>query len=326
MLKMNTKTENIEFGVSNAIATDNAPDGPWLRLAEYGDWPHSRGMQRFSRRSAERLATYFKSLRGRMARRFGGLPVYIGHPDDPGFSGKSGHDDTRAYAWIVDMEARHDGLYILPRWSDQGRELLKNAFYKFLSPRWAMRPMGEGIFEPTRLISVGLTNLPNIPGDAIANESPSDEPVDEKLLGDGKVARASDESVAAHSGEDGISSLETARLKAENAFKHERRERITLLLEQALRDGRIAANDRDVWQSGLEANFDVKLEELCSAEPAFTTEFISNGLGVRKSGTGQGTDFLTLVNERVQDDGIGFAEAWNQLKRERPDLFELLCS
>jgi phage I-like protein len=96
--------------------------------------------------------------------------VYIGHPDDPGFAGNSGHDDTRAYAWIADMQDRNDGLYVLPRWSQAGRELLANAFYKFLSPRWAMRHLEADIYEPVRLISIGLTNQPNIPGEAIANE------------------------------------------------------------------------------------------------------------------------------------------------------------
>ncbi|MBC2593050.1 hypothetical protein H5P28_02135 [Ruficoccus amylovorans] len=147
----------------------NATSG-WLKLADYGDWPHARGVQRLSREAATRMCDYFKSLRGRLARRFGGLPVYIGHPDDPGFSGQSGHDDTRAYAWIADMQDRDDGLYVLPRWSQAGRELLANAFYKFLSPRWAMRHLDGNLYEPVRLISIGLTNQPNIPGEAIANE------------------------------------------------------------------------------------------------------------------------------------------------------------
>ncbi len=147
----------------------NATTG-WLKLADYGDWPHTRGIQRLSREAAGRMCEYFKSLRGRLARRFGGLPVYIGHPDDPGFAGQSGHDDTRAYAWIADMQDRDDGLYILPRWSQAGRELLSNAFYKFLSPRWAMRHLDADVYEPVRLISIGLTNQPNIPGEAIANE------------------------------------------------------------------------------------------------------------------------------------------------------------
>ncbi|WOO41168.1 phage protease [Rubellicoccus peritrichatus] len=318
---MNTKSENIEFGVSNAIDQNKTSDGPWLRMAEYGDWPHARGMQRFSRRSAERLTDYFKSLRGRMARRFGGLPIYIGHPDDPGFAGQSGHDDTRAYAWIVDMDARFDGLYILPRWSEEGRRLLENAFYKFLSPRWAMRSIGENLFEPTRLISVGLTNMPNIPGDAIANESERSETeaiVDADSASDDELVMQNErfqKIVAGH---------EAARARAESAFVHERRERITLLLEKAQREGRIAASDSETWEQELQDNFEIKLEELCNAEPVLGAEFISSGLGQRKGAISRRTDFIAMVNERAEGDGSSYADAWTQLKRERPDLYEEL--
>lgn len=160
------------IGHTNEIPSVTQRSSAWLRLAEYGDWPHPQGLQRFTRESAEGLVRHFKSLRGRLARKFGGLPIYIGHPDDEHFAGQSGHTDTRAYAWIDALEARPDGLYILPRWSDAGQNLLRNAFYKFLSPRWAMKPLAGGVFEPVRLISVGLTNHPNMPGDAIANEAP----------------------------------------------------------------------------------------------------------------------------------------------------------
>jgi len=59
-------------------------------------------------------------------------------------------------------------LWAKPRWSEAGTELLNNAFYKYLSPRWAMKPLGDGVYQPVKLLSVGLTNRPNIPGDPIA--------------------------------------------------------------------------------------------------------------------------------------------------------------
>jgi len=165
------------LGASNALdlsaAQQNEQENArWLKLADYGDWPHSAGLQRFTQPAAQRMAHGFKSLLGRLRRRFTGIPVYIGHPDDPTFAGQPGHDDTRAYAWVSNLEARPDGLHILARWSEPGRELLQHAFYKFLSPRWEMRPVAPGVFEPTRLLSIGLTNHPNIPGEAVANNAP----------------------------------------------------------------------------------------------------------------------------------------------------------
>ncbi|MDR2377382.1 MAG: phage protease [Puniceicoccales bacterium] len=142
----------------------------WLRLSAYGHYPHPQGLQCIDRAAAQAMVEHFKSFRGRLRRRFGGLPVYIGHPDDPQLRQQPGHQDTRAYAWIQNLEAREDGLHGLVKWSDAGLELLRNAFFKFLSPRWEMQAVGPGQFRPIRLLSLGLTNHPNIPGDAIANQ------------------------------------------------------------------------------------------------------------------------------------------------------------
>jgi hypothetical protein len=142
-----------------------------IRIVEFGEHPHAKGLQRVTFEVARRLEDQFHSLRGLLARRFGGLPVYVGHPDDPEYAGLPGHSDTRAHGWITDLRARPDGLYGEIRWSQSGRELIENANYKFFSPRWLMRAAGSGIFEPVRLLSVGLTNTPNIPGEVIANEA-----------------------------------------------------------------------------------------------------------------------------------------------------------
>lgn len=140
----------------------------WLKLVDYGDFPHADGIQRVTYDAAREMQKRFRSLRARLARKFGGIPIYIGHPDDRHFAHLPGHHDTRSYAWVQDLEAREDGIWILPKWSAAGEEILKNAFFKFLSPRWEMKREGD-VLVPIRLISVGLTNHPNIPGEAIAN-------------------------------------------------------------------------------------------------------------------------------------------------------------
>jgi hypothetical protein len=144
-----------------------------IRIVEYGEHPHQKGMQRVTFEVARRLEDNFHSLRGLLSRRFGGLPVYVGHPDDPEYAGQPGHTDTRAHGWIVDLAAKPDGLYGDIKWAKSGRELIDNANYKFFSPRWVMRSVGNGVFEPVKLLSVGLTNTPNIPGDVIANSAPA---------------------------------------------------------------------------------------------------------------------------------------------------------
>ncbi|MGE9296382.1 MAG: phage protease [Puniceicoccales bacterium] len=281
-------------GLSREIPTQDLRPSAWLRIAEYGNWPHAQGLQRFTRESAQELVRYFKSLRGRLARKFGGLPVFIGHPDDDNFAGQSGHTDTRAYAWIIALEAREDGLYALPRWSAAGRDLLRNAFYKYLSPRWAMKPLTDGAYTPVRLVSVGLTNHPNIPGDVIANETKAEANKHDDWYPSGNP-------------------------RAEAAFTNERRERIAVLLDNAVLTGVIAPNERTSWEAGLQADFDRGLSELKTRTPALKTVACTTGLGARRMPTG--SDFLTLVNERADRTGEPFAKAWNTLKQERPDLF-----
>jgi hypothetical protein len=161
----------------------------WLKLVEYGDHPHWEGIQRVTKEVAIEMQRKFRSLRARLARKFGGVPIYIGHPDDENFSRLPGHSDTRSYAWVQDIEAREDGIWILPKWSEEGRRLIENSYFKFLSPRWEMKLEGD-VLKPVRLISVGLTNHPNILGDAIANQ--------EVIADDGEVVPLA---IATNSGE-----------------------------------------------------------------------------------------------------------------------------
>lgn len=146
----------------------------WLKLVEYGDHSHQEGIQRVTKDSAIEMQKKFRSLKARLSRKFGGVPIYIGHPDDKVFSHLPGHSDTRAYAWVKDIEARDDGLWVLPKWSDVGKKIIDNAFFKFLSPRWKMKSLEKNVFIPVQLLSIGLTNNPNILGDTIANQRLND--------------------------------------------------------------------------------------------------------------------------------------------------------
>ncbi|MDR3117378.1 MAG: phage protease [Puniceicoccales bacterium] len=162
--------------------------GAWFKLVSYGEYPHRLGLQVVTREAAQAMADEFRSLGQRLARRFRGVPVYIGHPDDGNFRGLVGHGDTRAYGWVRQLEARDDGLWVRIRWSKLGQELLDNAHFQFLSPRWEMHPIGGGRFLPKLLVSIGLTNHPNIAGEAIANAELAlgAEPAGDGAGGDGR--------------------------------------------------------------------------------------------------------------------------------------------
>jgi phage I-like protein len=167
----------------SAFSNEFSIQADWLKIP-YGDHPHYSGaIQRLTRQVAETLANDFRSFGARLGRLFGGLPVFIGHPDDPRLSNQ--YPDKKSYGWIMDMEARDDGLYLKPKWSAAGDEIIANAHYKWFSPLWGCadlaRENGKRIVAPARLLSLGLTNNPVIEGILpLANEdagSSATEPV-----------------------------------------------------------------------------------------------------------------------------------------------------
>lgn len=142
----------------------------------YGSYPHKVGVQVFDKAAAEGmiaanrglLATFGKWLTGR-----NDCPVYVGHPDLPG----SKDSDKKAYGWVDGMTAEPDGMRLSVRWSAAGKELVENAHYRFYSPMWWLQKTKRGMV-PVSLKSVGLTNDPNIPVPALANESMAIDAID----------------------------------------------------------------------------------------------------------------------------------------------------
>jgi hypothetical protein len=157
-----------EGGSPFAILQDNS------FVIPYGDFPHKQGLQKFDRVAAnEMVATHSGMLNKLMSWARGekaSYPVYVGHPDLPG----SKDADKRAYGWIENMSAEDDGLHLDVKWSDEGRKLVENAHFKFYSPLWWTKKVKGGI-RPVGLKSMGLTNDPNIPVPALANETATED-------------------------------------------------------------------------------------------------------------------------------------------------------
>lgn len=141
----------------------------------FGEYPHKLGKQIFDRAAANAILASHNSPLERIKRWAGAksYPVYIGHPDMPGTK----DTDKRAYGWIETIAVENEGMRLTPKWSEPGQQLVANAHFKFYSPYWFTKKEGKGI-KPVAMISMGLTNNPNIPVPALANEV-EDEPSDE---------------------------------------------------------------------------------------------------------------------------------------------------
>lgn len=136
----------------------------------YGNFPHKLGKQVFDKAAAEKMAANHNGLGKKLVNwALGGTasyPVYIGHPDLPG----SKDTDKKAYGWVENMIPEETGMRLPVKWSSAGRELVENGHFRFYSPLWWTRPVRGGI-QPVSFKSMGLTNDPNIPVPALANEA-----------------------------------------------------------------------------------------------------------------------------------------------------------
>jgi hypothetical protein len=333
-----TTCETMILSGANSVKDDGY--GGWIRLVDYGEYAHRLGLQIVDASACKQMARRFSSLRQRLARRFRGVPIYIGHPDDPAFRGQVGHDDTRAYGWVKFIEARDNGLWICPKWSRAGAELLENAHYKFLSPRWEMASLGNGRFTPKQLLSIGLTNTPNMDVEAIANQEGADEEpaegtaarntpdkntdIPEKHIPAGDIPMADifaenapaepvpaeDVSAAAIPGADIPTEATTGEVSPDDAQREQEPLPVDVpamgLLRMPEQGGPIAANCARLSADIIHRqSITQSLDRRC---------YLSNEMKKHR--------VLTLVRERMDRKCESFATAWCNVKRTHPFWFE----
>lgn len=173
------------IGLTNSLPDGDSPLVPEWMEVPYAEVPISldkvRGLQRLDRPIAERLVGLWNSWRGRLARRFAGVPVYLGHPDCQFFRNRGDTDDN-AYGWVTEVQAADTGLRMRVEWSPAGAAVLANKSRKFFSPFFAGRVAGQSngttVYEPVMLQSVGLTNTPNWPVEPLVNATTGEMPTD----------------------------------------------------------------------------------------------------------------------------------------------------
>ena len=182
-------------GLANVLVT-SAGDG-WARIP-YGEWPHAEGLQVFGRAEADEMVGYFRNGWNTLKRAISGLPIFKGHPDLADELRKSlqretapssrrqiesriaalenQYPDKARYGAIGDLEARADGLYLRPVLDDRGAVLVNEQGQTSFSPHWLAQrgPDRDGrpTYRPVCLLSIGLTDRPNIGGTSLVNSAP----------------------------------------------------------------------------------------------------------------------------------------------------------
>ncbi|MGV3771995.1 MAG: phage portal protein family protein [Verrucomicrobiales bacterium] len=279
---------------ANAAKLDNQwnfAEDAWVQISPFGDFPHGKGLQRMDKEAARRMVAQFESLLGRMGRMWGGAPFFLGHPDMPG-----AHEcaDRKAYGWITALKAADDGLYGQVRWSKAGIELIRAGHFRFLSPYWEAEEIGteagRKVLRPVRLISVGLTNVPNIPVKPLANEQTCEINLP---------------------AETGLTQLTASLLHG-------------VELEKAIVAGRALPCEAERWKLILENEGNEAITRLQNLPSRLNIEPKTVGLNQRRGSPNKfktrQTKFLGAVREKMRK-GLSYDEAWEQTKMEQPAWF-----
>ena len=131
-----------------------------LHLSPYGTFEHPEGLQSISSADAQHCIRETRTWRFRLGLKK--IPVYLGHPDDPLF--QSEHSDMHIYGYVKNLCANEDGLWVFVKWTKDGRTFLSKSPQQYLSPRWVLcKTENQTAYHPERLLSIGLTQHPNLP-------------------------------------------------------------------------------------------------------------------------------------------------------------------
>lgn len=304
----------------------------WVLIAPIGDHPHTLGVQRITIESNQRMANRFNGLIARLGRLFTGAPTFEGHHDiDP-----QTYPNGRSYGWITALENRGaEGLWGKMTWTPEGRQLLENGAFKFVSPLFDGKPIGtengKTIFDVFSFVSLALTNNPNLTLPPLANSHPHMKKLTD-LLALPETATADEICTAAEklanekaSIADVHTTLKNELKSAGEQLKTERTQRISLLLDNAVREKLITLAERTHWEGEMLKDLAAAQTALSARKPVLPTESQTKNLGNEnrafQTEATRRTELLAFITEK-QNAGLTYDQAWQLAKRERAALFE----
>jgi phage I-like protein len=154
----------------------------WFQVVPTGEWPVTVQVQGAAvelnqvvdQAVAQEICNRFAEAAQR--KNFPGLLVDFDH-----FSMDEAKP-SEAAGWIEELQNRADGVYARIRWSDVGAEAVKGGRYRLVSPVFP-KPTKEEVknrvVRPKRLLSVALTNEPNMRGMVPISNRESGDPKSE---------------------------------------------------------------------------------------------------------------------------------------------------
>lgn len=317
---IDSNTTRASSVVGASLSTEFLPssgDG-WVLLAPWGEWPHAQGIdQVLDREAADNLIAQWVSEN---------RPEILVDFDHASF------DPSRASVaagWIQDLQARDDGLYIRIRWTDIGDQALRGGRYRYLSALWQITSLSSDRGRPWRLLSVGLTNQPNIPTPALANRQTPQPENDMKNIAVtlGLDAAASESSII-----EAIKKLQGDKTSLKNRADKAESELTTLqnsVVEADLEEFKDVIEDEEQTKELLLANREATRKLLAAAtpsKPAESPKTLANSKPPQApKGEGPEPTQAEKQDAAVRDyklaNRCSYEEAWEAVQRKQPALF-----
>jgi len=275
-----------------------------------------------------------------------GVPVYWGHPDVPELAHK--YPDKRAKGWVKSAAVDGSALVLAVEWLDENA----TDGFGWFSPYWTgpATNLGQGRYLKTidSIVSIALINIPNIHEFRLANElqggldnntTGANAGEGEKTMDRAKLIQAlglpetaTDEDIfaaieknkaaaadaatkqAAAEAEKGQAEKDRDAAKAELA--NERAAHRSLLLDQAIAEGRISVAGRAAWEKRLTDDFAAGRTALANEKPLKSQSAVE----ATPSKTAK-VDLVALANERMaKHPGMTYPAAFAQVMKEHPEV------
>lgn len=137
----------------------------------------------------------------------GDLPVDYEHSTQ--IKGELG-EPAPAVGWVKELAVRNNAIWARVEWTEEGRNAVASKSYRYVSPVFLSR---KDTTEITRMMSVGLTNMPNLKLPALNRQAETGEPEMDKTILD---ALGLDEGADAPAVVTAINKLKTDEVAARN--------------------------------------------------------------------------------------------------------------
>jgi phage I-like protein len=156
----------LPIALNSVTATSATPDAPeWVQLTPAG--PRLAGMdgREWQMANPEFVISQCRAARGGQIE----IPVDFEHATH--VKGARG-EPALAVGWVRELDVRDGAIWGRVEWNDAGREAVASRGYRFVSPGFDFHKLTGAV---RRIVSVGLTNLPNFTMPALNRSGENEE-------------------------------------------------------------------------------------------------------------------------------------------------------